>query len=63
MCLLHEGGENPAGVGQDVGEEEVGVDLVPQAAHLPREEGRFRHASHPNKTVEDGIPYLRLTNK
>ena len=35
VSLLHEGGEDPAGVGQDVGEEEVGVDLVPKAPHLP----------------------------
>ena len=33
--VLHDGGEDPAAVGQDVGEEEVGVDLVPQAPHLP----------------------------
>ena len=32
--VLHGGGEDPAGVGQDVGQEQVGVDLVPQTPHL-----------------------------
>ncbi len=34
-CPGSGGCEDPAGVGQDVGEEEVGVDLVSQAPHLP----------------------------
>ena len=34
VCVLHGGGEDPAGVGQDVGQEQVGVDLVPQTPHL-----------------------------
>jgi hypothetical protein len=34
--LLHDGGEDPAGVGQNVGQEEVGVDLVPQAPQLSK---------------------------
>jgi len=34
-CHLYDSGSDPASVGQDEGEEQVGVDLVSQAAHLP----------------------------
>ena len=34
---LHHRRGDPAGVRQDEGKEEVGVDLVPQTAHLPSE--------------------------
>ena len=33
---LHVGGDDPACVGQDEGQEQVGVDLVPQALHFSK---------------------------
>ena len=39
---LNDGGSYPASVGQHEREEQVGVDLVPEAAHLPeKENGKF----------------------
>ena len=35
MDTLHDCCDNPTCVGQDEGQEQVGVDLVPQTSHFP----------------------------
>ena len=39
---LHDRRGDPAGVGQDEGQEEVGVNLISQTAHFPGESERSR---------------------
>ena len=35
MQGLHDGRDDPAGVGQDERQEQVGVDLIAETSHLP----------------------------
>ena len=48
MHGLHDGRDDPAGVGQDEGQEQVGVDLVAETSHLPV---RAHSVNHDNGLV------------